>query len=48
MNFFAHQEQARKQTRRMIVLFTIAVICIVAAVDAVVMIALGFGRDDDE
>lgn len=48
MNFFAHQEQARKQTRRMIVLFTIAVICIVAAVDAVVMIALGFGRDDAE
>ncbi|SFN42913.1 M48 family metallopeptidase [Dokdonella immobilis] len=45
MNFFAHQEVARKQTRRMIVLFTIAVICIVVAVDAVVMIAFGIGRE---
>ena len=45
MNFFAHQELARKQTRRMIVLFTIAVICIVAAVDFVVMVAFGIGRD---
>lgn len=46
MNFFAHQELARKQTRRMIVLFTIAVICIVIAVDFVVMVALGIGNDD--
>ncbi|HET9034442.1 MAG TPA: M48 family metallopeptidase [Dokdonella sp.] len=45
MNFFAHQELARKQTRRMIVLFTIAVICIVIAVDFVVMVALGIGRE---
>ena len=44
MNFFAHQELARKQTRRMIVLFTIAVICIVIAVDFVVMLALGVGN----
>ncbi len=45
MNFFAHQELARKQTRRMIVLFTFAVICIVIAVDFVVMVALGVGND---
>ncbi len=45
MNFFAHQELARKQTRRMIVLFTIAVICIVIAVDFVVMVALGIGSE---
>ena len=45
MNFFAQQELARKQTRRMIVLFTIAVICIVIAVDFVVMVALGIGRE---
>ena len=44
MDFFAHQELARKQTRRMIVLFTIAVICIVIAVDFVVMLALGVGN----
>ena len=40
MNFFAHQELARKQTRRMVVLFTIAVACIVIAIDFVVMVAL--------
>jgi Zn-dependent protease with chaperone function len=45
LNFFAQQELARKQTRRMIVLFTIAVICIVIAIDAVVMIAFGIGRE---
>jgi Zn-dependent protease with chaperone function len=45
VNFFAHQELARKQTRRMIVLFTIAVACIVVAVDFVVMVALGIGRE---
>ena len=45
MNFFAHQETARRQTRRMIVLFTLAVACIVLAVDAVVAIAFGFAGD---
>jgi Zn-dependent protease with chaperone function len=46
LNFFAHQELARRQTRRMIVLFTIAVICIVAAVDFVVLVALGIAGDE--
>ena len=41
MNFFQHQELARKQSRRMIVLFTLAVIAIVLAVDAVVYLVLG-------
>ncbi len=45
MNFFAHQELARKQTRRMVVLFTIAVICIVVAIDVVVMVALGIASE---
>ncbi|MEZ5461302.1 M48 family metallopeptidase [Dokdonella sp.] len=45
MNFFAHQELARKQTRRMIVLFTLAVVCIVVAIDAVMMVALGLVRE---
>lgn len=47
MNFFAHQELARKQTRRMLVLFTLAVMCIVAAVDIVVMFVFGPGRGTD-
>ncbi len=45
MNFFAHQELARRQTRRMLLLFSLAVACIVIAVDAVVMFVLGFGGD---
>ncbi len=46
MNFFAHQEVARKQTRRMVVLFTLAVVCIVAAVNLAVLLALGIGLED--
>ncbi len=38
MNFFAHQEQARRQTRRMLVLFALAVLAIVVAIDAVVVL----------
>ena len=41
MNFFAHQEQARRQTRRMLVMFALAVIAIVIAIDAVLVIAFG-------
>jgi Zn-dependent protease with chaperone function len=41
MNFFAHQEQARRQTRRMLVLFAFAVAAIVVAVDVVVLFAMG-------
>ncbi|TAH46618.1 MAG: peptidase M48 Ste24p, partial [Gammaproteobacteria bacterium] len=48
MNFFQHQEQARKQSRRMIVLFTLAVIAIVVAVNAVVYLVLGFSAAASE
>ena len=41
MNFFAQQERARSQTRRMLILFVLAVICIVVAVDLVVAFAFG-------
>jgi Zn-dependent protease with chaperone function len=40
MNFFAHQEQARRQTRRMLVLFALAVLAIVVATDFVLLFAL--------
>lgn len=43
MDFFSHQDKARKQTRRMLVLFTLAVIAIVVAVNVVVFLALGLG-----
>ncbi|HEY6942399.1 M48 family metallopeptidase [Dokdonella sp.] len=44
MNFFAHQEQARRQTRRMLAMFALAVVAIVVAIDLVVVIGLGHGR----
>ena len=37
MNFFALQEQARRSSRRLVVLFVLAVVLIVAAVDVVVL-----------
>ncbi len=37
MNFFAHQEQARRQTRRLLWLFALAVAVIVAATDFVLL-----------
>ena len=43
MNFFVHQENARRQTRRMLILFALAVIAIVVAIDGVVALALGLG-----
>jgi Zn-dependent protease with chaperone function len=41
MNFFAHQEAARRQTRRMLILFAFAVLAIVVATDAVFIVAIG-------
>ncbi len=38
MNFFEHQEQARRQTRRMLVLFAFAVLVVVAATDALLLV----------
>ncbi|MBN8728212.1 MAG: M48 family metallopeptidase [Xanthomonadales bacterium] len=40
MNFFLHQERARRQTRRMLVLFALAVVVIVVATDFVLLLAL--------
>lgn len=40
MNFFEHQDRARRASRRMLVLFALAVLVIVAAVDALVLLAL--------
>ena len=41
MNFFAHQDQARRQTRRMLFLFALAVLAVIVATDAVVFLAVG-------
>ncbi len=44
MNFFAHQDQARRQTRRMLWLFAFSVAAIVAAIDFVLVVALDIGN----
>jgi Zn-dependent protease with chaperone function len=41
MNFFAQQERARSHTKRMLILFVLAVVCIVGAIDLVIVIAFG-------
>lgn len=41
MNFFAQQERARAHTKRMLALFVLAVVCIVAALDFVLFLAFG-------
>lgn len=38
MDFFAHQELARKQTRRMLVLFALAVAALIAATNVVILV----------
>jgi Zn-dependent protease with chaperone function len=41
MNFFEHQDKARRQTRFLVVLFSLAVIGIIVAVNAVILTSLG-------
>ena len=41
MNFFAQQERARAHTKRMLILFVLAVACIVGALDLVLFLAFG-------
>ena len=41
MNFFARQDQARRQSRRLVLLFTLAVVAIVVAVDLFFLLAFG-------
>jgi Zn-dependent protease with chaperone function len=41
LNFFEHQEQARRQSRLLLFLFLLAVVAIVAAIDAILLVAIG-------
>jgi Zn-dependent protease with chaperone function len=47
MNFFESQRQARSQSRRLLLLFALAVLAIVIAIDAVLVLALLFGESRD-
>jgi Zn-dependent protease with chaperone function len=46
LNFFQNQEHARSQTRWLVVLFILAVLAIVAAVDLALMVAFGLGAQE--
>src|SRR5689334_16404845 len=48
MNFFAHQEQARTQTRRLVVLFALAVLAIIAAINLIVLVAFATQKGHGE
>ncbi len=41
MNFFEHQDRARKQSRWLVLVFILAVVAIAAAVDLVILLAMG-------
>jgi Zn-dependent protease with chaperone function len=43
VNFFEHQDRARRQSRWLLLLFVLAVLAIVVAIDAVLLIVLGSG-----
>ena len=46
MNFFQHQDQARKQSRRLLGLFALAVLAVVAAVNCAAVVVFGFAPDE--
>jgi Zn-dependent protease with chaperone function len=46
MNFFEHQQRARKQSRRLIFVFLLAVLAIVIAIDLVLLLAVGLASED--
>jgi Zn-dependent protease with chaperone function len=43
LNFFEHQDRARRQSRRLAILFVMAVLAIVAAIDGVLLLVAGVG-----
>ena len=47
MNFFERQEQARRQSGRLVILFGLAVLAIVVAVNLVFLVAVGGFPDED-
>lgn len=48
MNFFEHQDNARRQTRWLVVLFILAVVTIVVVIDLVILLAFGISNADQQ
>lgn len=45
MNFFAHQDRARKTTRKLVFLFTFAVICLIVITSLLIIFTLSFSEN---
>ena len=48
MNFFEYQEQARRQSRWLVVLFILAVLIIIAVIDVAILVAFGFMNIEEQ
>lgn len=48
MNFFEYQEQARRQSRWLVILFILAVLIIVVVIDFAILLAFGFLNTEQE
>lgn len=46
MNFFEHQDQARNQTRKLVILFSLAVLAIIVAVDLLLLAVFAYSTTD--
>jgi len=46
LNFFEHQDKARRQSRRLMIIFVVAVLTIVAAIDGVLLLVAGMGASE--
>jgi Zn-dependent protease with chaperone function len=46
MDFFAQQAKVRRSSRWLVVLFALAVLAVIAAVDVVVLVVAGFGKNE--
>jgi Zn-dependent protease with chaperone function len=46
VNFFEHQDRARRQSRRLIAAFILAVLAMVVAIDAILLLVVGFTSGD--
>jgi len=48
MNFFEQQDQARRQSRWLVIVFILAVVAIVVAIDLIVLLAMGMTSIETE
>ncbi len=48
MNFFEYQEQARRQSRWLVILFILAVLIIVVVIDVAILVAFGFMNTEQQ